>query len=202
MLSRYGAALLLAAAVLPLHAGPPEPGKTDDRASVEILRSLLTDLQTFNNQGRPTEDRRISFELPETVVNQYLAVSMALIPRPMLQSLHVKLLGQNRCVVEARVDFDALRKAEPLAIPKTERAVWKGTRSVKAEFRFTVIAGTLKFEAVPMPSDVTPNARALAEIIRVIAAGQPEKIDTRHRIPLPFGLRRVWMDAQSVGGET
>src|SRR5512142_3296122 len=93
---------LLASAVFLLHAGVPQPPPPPGKASVDVLRTVLSDLQDYDRQGRPSEDRRISFELPEALVNQYLEIALAVTPRPMVEGLHLTLLGDNLCAVEAR----------------------------------------------------------------------------------------------------
>jgi hypothetical protein len=182
----------------PLHAQPAAPANWP----VDVVRDVLQSLWAYDHAGRPAASRRVGFELPETVVNLYLAATLPGKPRPMIDEMRLTMLPGDRCVVDAKVDFDALQKAAPKLFSASERQQFKGLKSVRAEFHFSVSSGFLSFEATPLPSEVTPSQRLLPEVIRQIAASQPEKIDTQRRIPLPFGLRRLWTREGVLCGET
>jgi hypothetical protein len=167
----------------------------------DIVRNVLRSLWDYDRNAG-TLNREVGFELPESVVNLYLAAALSERPRPMIDGMRLTFLAENRCVVDARVDFTALRAAAPKLFPASKQQEFKGSKSVKAEFHFSVSSGYLTFEAKPLPSEVTPSQPVLSEVIRRIAASQPEKIDTQQKIPLPFRLRRLWTRAGVLCGAT
>jgi hypothetical protein len=189
-------AAITAAAVL---AGIPAVDAGEH--ALGIIPGLLTSLADYHNSGSPADNRQVSFELPESVLNLYLKSVMQ--PRPMIDEIQVRLAPRNRCTIEAKVDFDAVAKAEPALFSKAQPQAWKGWKLVRAELRFTVSSrGTLTFTVVPLPAgDILP-AGVLSEIVRVVARHQPEQIDTTKEIPLPFGLRQLWTVDKVLGGRT
>jgi len=48
----------------------------------------------------------------------------------------------------------------------------------------------------PLPQKIT------SDLMQALGLRQPESFDTAKPIPLPFGLKRVWIDRHSVCGET
>jgi hypothetical protein len=184
-----------------LEAGAPDSPASVPRTAVEIFQGILKDLQEYDHRGRPAAVRRIEFEFPEALVNQYLVASMVLRPRPMVERLQVTLVGQNHFIVDARINFDAVRKST-LEAGKAEMRRFSGVRSLRAGIRFRVDPDGLDFEAKSLPSEVLLPNHSLAELIRVVAANQPEKLNTRRKIPLPFGLRRAWTTDKVAGGAT
>jgi hypothetical protein len=101
----------------------------------------------------------------------------------MIDSLQVRLLSENRCVVDAIINFDDLQTREPALFSRSERKQFSGSKSVRAEFHFSLSSGYLTFEAKPLESQVTPPHSLLMKMIQLIAASQPERIDTTRKIP-------------------
>ena len=178
-----------------------QPSTRSLSTSVEIVRDLLRSLWAFDQEGRPSTSRQVGFQLPESVVNTYLAASLASNPRPMIDSLQVRLLSENRCVVDAIINFDDLQTREPALFSRSERKQFSGSKSVRAEFHFSLSSGYLTFEAKPLESQVTPPHSLLMKMIQLIAAGQPERIDTTRKIPVPFGLK-LWTTEGVLHGDT
>lgn len=169
---------------------------------VDTVRDLLRSLWSYVGQGKTDGSNRVGFQLPEKVINLYLASSLVSRPRPMIQGMQVHLLAGNRCIVDASIDFDALNQSESSLFSKSERKKFSGSKNVRAEIHFSLKNGFLQFEAKPIEAEVTPSQKQLEKMIRVIAADQPEKIDTGHKIPIPFGLRKFWTTDGMLYGET
>lgn len=167
----------------------------------EIVLQLLDSLWVYDEDGRPAS-RKLGFELPEGVVNTYLSVSLKLKPRPMISAMHVQLLPGNRCLVEAKVDLDQVRRYNSAIFSGPEEKIYRGTKSLRAEFHFAVDAGFLTFEAAPLPAEVHPSKDQLMAIVQQIALHQPEKIDSTHKIPVPFGMQKLWTEEQKLCGDT
>lgn len=114
-----------------------QPSARSESTTVEIVRDLLRWLWAFDREGRPSTSRQVGFQLPESVVNMYLAASLASNPRSMIASMQVRLLPQNRCVVDAIINFDDLQTREPALFSRSERKQFIGSKSVRAEFHFS-----------------------------------------------------------------
>lgn len=167
-----------------------------------VVEDLLRSLWVYDEDGRPSGSRNIGFQLPESLVNSYLEASLSAKPRPMIASMQVQLRSGNRCIVEAKINFDELRAKEPSLFSGAAKKEFRGLKLVRAELQFSVNSGFLSFQAKPLESQVTPSQDLLTSMIRRIAAQQPEKIDTTHKIPVPFGLRKLWTEDRKLCGET
>ena len=191
--SSVAIALCLVSLALPANAqSGPSP--------TEVVQDLFRSLRTFEEDGKPSS-QKVGFQLPEKVVNLYLAASQLTHPRPIIDQMQVHLLGGNRCIVDAKVDFDGLNGDAPDS-SKSALKEFHGVKSVRAEFHFSVQNNAIVFDAKPIKSELTPSQGQLTEIIRLVAASQPEKIDSTRPIPLPFGLRRLWTANGMLLGDT
>ena len=148
-------------------------------------------------QSGPTK-----FALTESEVNRHIDYSLKTMPRPGLDSMLVKFFDGNYISTYTTLDFDAVEKWKPGTIPRMLRPVLNGKRAIWVDIRFFVnnAHATFKiekayYEKIPIP------AFALEKAIQVIAARQPEKYDTSKPIPLPFGMAKVWTQAQLIAGE-
>jgi hypothetical protein len=120
----------------------------------------------------------------------------------MIESMQIRLLPENRCIVDAKINFDELRAKEASLFSGAGGKGFEGSKLVRAEFHFSVNSGILSFEAKPLHSQVTPSPDLLMAIIGRLAASQPEKLDITSKIHVPFGLRKLWTEDQKLCGET
>ena len=106
-------------------------------------------------------------------------------------------------IVEPRASQAGLfrDRNEPSLFSKSEWKPVSGSRSMRAEFRFSLEGSSLTFDAKPLESEVTPSRKQLMHIIRQIAAAQPESVDSSRAIPLPFGLKKLWTSTGMLHGE-
>jgi len=170
--------------------------------AAETVRDLLRSLWVYEEHGRPSTSAKIGFQLPENILNLYLAASLASRPRPMIDSMHVRLLPENRCIVDAKINLDTLHGRNAELFTRSERRRFTGSKLLQAEFHFSLRSGSLVFSAKPLKGEVTPSQSLLMKIIRVIALNQPEEIDATRKIPVPFGLRKLWTMEGVLCGET
>src|SRR5262249_35237369 len=63
---------------------------------VTRVQDTLAALERFNLAGRNRNLEQVYFELPESDINQYLAYSLNITPRPGIESASVKLRDRNR----------------------------------------------------------------------------------------------------------
>jgi hypothetical protein len=162
----------------------------------------LFDHLRASDAGKLPGARHLSFQLSEAEINDYLRFSLRQMPRPGLESVTVKLFSYNYVSIFAIVDFDAVERWKPGTIPLLMRPVLSGKKSIWTDFRFQVQGSRLMFrvEKAYFQKFRLP-AVLVQQVIRIMAARQPEKYDTSKPVPLPFGLRNVWTREHSVYGE-
>jgi len=162
-----------------------QPHPADVLSVVQTLQSL----RDYEQDGRP-ESQRITFELPEAIVNLYLTTSLSVTPRPALKSLKVEILPGNRMIAVGDIDWERLLEGDESMVPAKLREQLMEGGPFKAAFTFRVESGFVTFtvNAVPSGGIQIPDA-VLRGIVRRVAQSQPEKFDTTKPIPLPFGLR-------------
>ncbi len=158
------------------------------------MLALFQTLQETERRGAP-----ISVALTEGEINQYLEWSLKHTPRPGLDSAHVKIFPHNYISVFAVVDFDALERWKPGAIPALLKPVLNGRRSVWTDFRFRAEQRALTFSVEKAYyQKIRLPALLVEKLIQIGAARQPERYDTSKPIPLPYGLQRVWTERQKI----
>lgn len=166
-------------------------------AAVKML-ALFRDLQ----EAQRDPSHRVRFELSEAEITEYMRYSLAVTPRPGLESVLVKIFPNNYISTFSTIDFDAVERWKPGTIPALLRPVLSGKRTVWVDVRFNAHDGKTTFavekayfEKVPLP------AFAVNKVIQVLGARQPEKYDTSGPLPLPFGLKKAWTADKIVRGE-
>lgn len=174
---------------------PPTPAPAPATPAVIKVTELLERLRNEDQQ-------HLTFELTEAEINDYLSFTLANMRRPGLEHLAVKIFPHNYVSTLAMVDFDALERWSPSTVPVFLRSLLKGKKTIWVDYRFDVQDGKARFSVEKAFYDQTPLPAMLARrIIQVLAALQPEHIDTEQPIPLPFGIRRIQTGAQVIWGE-
>jgi hypothetical protein len=153
-------------------------------------------------EAQPASTRRhVSFALSDSEINDYMRYALRTIPRPGLDSVTVKLFPHNYVSTFSVVDFDAVQRWKPDAIPLLLRPVLHGKQSIWVDCRFAAANSTITFSVEKAYYDkLRLPAFFVEEMIHIIAARQPERYDTSHPLPLPFSLRQVWAESHIVKG--
>jgi hypothetical protein len=182
---------VLVAGVLPAADPPP--------VAVKFLK-LFDDLRQAG--AGAASYRRVSFQLSDGEINEYMRYALRTTPRPGLDSVTVKMFPNNYVSTFTVVDFDAVERWKPGTIPALLRPVLRGKQSIWIDCRFQAANSKVSFsvEKARYGSMWLP-AFFVQKLIQIVAARQPEKYDTSKPVPLPFGLRKVWTTAQMVMGE-
>lgn len=161
-------------------------------AAVERMHSLFERLRS---------NAPVSFRLGGPEINDYLQYSLQHTPRPGLQSCNIKIFPQNYISTFTVVDFDAVDRWSPGAIPALLRPVLRGRRSIWVDCRFGGANGKLSFsvqkayfERIRLPSVL------VEQVIAILARQQPERFDTSRPVPIPFGLVSLWTDGNELRG--
>jgi len=207
-LSLVGAVLILAARAADQPAPKPEPVTVPHLSGevtpwVQQVIDLLDSLTKYDQGGRDP-NHKMGFELPEKAVNEYLAYSLHKKPRPGLGAIAVTFLSQNEVSIAFEVDFDSLGQWTVSKIPDRLRPVLAGKPAMRMNVQFDASNGllstTFKGGVGPDGSPLPPGI-ALS-LLQALELRQPESVDASKPIPLPYGLKRVWINKRSICGET
>jgi hypothetical protein len=82
--------------------------------------------------------------------------------------------------------------------------MFTGKRLVKVNAHFESSNGNVSFalKDATGPNGKPFDAKIMNDLLRSLGTKQPEAYDTSKPLPLPFGLKRIWTDKQSILGET
>jgi hypothetical protein len=195
-----GRLLFVFLALPALPAGASDPSSLSPVVSKFLnLFQQLREAQEKQTHGQP---QRVSFQLRDTDINEYLRYTLHATPRPGIDSVTVKIFSQNYISTFTIVDFDAVEQWKPGTIPALLRPVLHGKQSIWVDYRFQTSHGTGTFsvEKAYYGSTRLP-AFFVNKMIAIVAARQPEKYDTSKPLPLPFGLRELSTAEHVVTGE-
>src|SRR5215472_13095165 len=104
-----GLILILGAVAIPAQAPssqPPAPASAQPAktpSSDWMVRDVLASLTRFDQDGRNPANK-VSFELPEKAVNDYLVYALHEHPRPRISAITVTLLPGNQVSLSVEVD--------------------------------------------------------------------------------------------------
>ena len=187
----------------PPPAPAPAPAASDVNPGIAMIQDLLASLGKFEQDGHPA-GRKVGFEIPESVLNEYLAYTLRTHPRPGIGSMTVALLPDNQVSSDMEIDFDAVQKWNPGIFPDILRGFLTGKRAIHADVTFEVKNGSCSFD---LKNAMGPDGKAIVNkvmyaVLQALGSRQPESYDTAKPIPLPFGLKKVWTGKQLICGET
>ena len=186
---------------------------------LSIMRSLILTLAfTFSSvhpaaAGGPVEkmldlfdrlhqaEARVESRFADGEVNEYLAYALKTTPRPGIKSIHVEFADGNYIATTVVADLDALERWKPGTIPGTLRWMSSGTKSLRVDLRFRQNPDRLVGLSVDKAyyQDTRIPALVAEEMMKIVAARQPEHYDTNHLL-LPMGLRRLWTTGHMISG--
>lgn len=191
------------AAPPPPPAAVTAPKPIDSAFGAMQVVDLLNSLAHYDQDGRQAA-QKIGFEVPERAVNDYLVYSLHNRPRPAISSATVALTPGNNVTVTVELDFDAIQQWVPELLPEALRPMFTGKRLVKVNAHFESSNGNVSFalKDVTGPNGKPFDAKLMNALMQSLGAKQPEAYDTSKPLPLPFGLKRIWTDKQSILGET
>jgi hypothetical protein len=145
--------------------------------------------------------RHVSFALSDGEINDYMRYALRTTPRPGLDSVTVKIFPHNYVSTFTVVDFDAVERWKPGAIPALLRPILRGQQSIWMDYRFAAANSKITFSVEKAYYDkIRLPAFFVERMIEIVAARQPEHYDTSKPLPLPFSLGQVWTENQIVKG--
>lgn len=164
--------------------------------------ALFQDLRDAEAQKATGKIHHVSFRISSSEIDDYMRWSLKATPRPGLESVTVKIFPHNYISTFTIVDFDAVEKWKPGTIPGILHPVLNGKKSIWVDYRFDDDNGKMTFSVEKAYyGGLRLPAFFVQEMIKIVAARQPEKYDTSKPLPLPFGLRKVWTDDRFMMGE-
>jgi len=203
-----GAVAILAARAADQPASKPEPVSVPHLSGevtpwVQQVIDLLDSLNKYDKAGRDP-NQKMGFELPEKAVNEYLAYSLHKKPRPGLGAIAVTFVSQNEVSIAFEVDFDSLGQWTVSNVPARLRPVLAGKPAMRMNVGFEAANGLLSttFKGGVGPDGSPIPATIALSLLQALELRQPESVDASKPIPLPYGLKRVWINKHSVCGET
>jgi hypothetical protein len=137
----------------------------------------------------------------EGEVNDYMVYALKTTPRPGVRSIHVEFADGNYISTTVMADLDALERWKPGTIPGALRWVLSGTKSLRVDVRFRQTTDKLVGIAVEKAyyQDLRIPALVVEEMMKILAARQPEHYDMNH-LMLPMGLKRMWTTGHTISG--
>jgi hypothetical protein len=193
--------ILLILAVLAPGLLPASGADSVPPAAAKFLQ-LFQDLREADAQKIPAARHHVSFQIYANEINEYMRYALRVNPRPGIDSMQVKIFAHNYVSTFTVIDFDAVERWKAGTIPALLRPILRGKKSVWIDYRFQAANSMVSFSVEKAYyNDIRLPAFLVQEMIRIIAARQPEKYDTSKPLPLPFGLRRVSTADQVVMGE-
>jgi len=145
----------------------------------------------------PHVERRFS----DGEVNEYMAYALRTAPRPGVKAIHVEFAEANYIATTVVADLDALERWKPGTIPGALKWVLSGTKSLRVDLRFRQAKDRLVSLSVEKAyyQDVRIPAFVVEEMMKILAARQPEHYDMNH-LTLPMGIRRMWTTGHTISG--
>jgi hypothetical protein len=163
---------------------------------------LFQDLRDAEGAKAAGKAQHVSFQITSTEINDYMRYALHATPRPGLDSLSVHIFAHNYISTVTVVDFDAVEKWKPGTIPWLLKPVLSGKKSIAVDYSFQADNSKLTFSVEKAYyQNVRLPAFFVQEMIKIVAARQPEKYDTSKPVALPFSLRKVWTTEHVVMGE-
>jgi hypothetical protein len=179
---------------------PPGGGFAEGAATTGVghVQAVLRSLQDPDRRGR-----RVTFEFTEAEINEYLAYSLRVKPRPGILKAAVRLDPGDSFSVRTVLDLAGTLKGHSWILPEALKAVANTEPVLEMDVAFAAHDGyaTFKLKALRGLGEALP-ADAAAWIVQAIGVHQPESYDTLRPIPLPFGIRRIWTGQGTVSGDT
>jgi hypothetical protein len=164
---------------------------------------MLGFFESLRNAGREQEAHRavphVEARFADGEVNEYLAYALKTAPRPGVKSIHVECADGNYIATTVVADLDALERWKPGTIPPALRWALSGTKTLRVDVRFRQSTDRLVGLTVEKAyyQDLRVPALVVQEMMRTLAARQPEHYDTNN-LTLPMGLRRMWTTGRTI----
>ena len=167
------------------------------------VERMLGFFESLRAAGREREAHRavphVEARFADGEVNEYLALALTTVPRPGVRSIHIECADGNYIATTVVADLDALERWKPGTIPFALRWALSGIKTLRVDLRFRQSTDSLVALSVEKAyyQDLRLPAWLVQEMMKILAARQPEHYDTNH-LMLPMGLRRMWTTGHTI----
>jgi hypothetical protein len=168
--------------------------------TVERMLGFFNSLRKAGaEQAAHREVPHVEARFADGEVNEYLAYALETSPRPGVKSIHIECANGNYIATTMVVDLDALERWKPGTIPFVLRWALSGIKTLRVDLRFRQTTDSVVGLSVEKAyyQDLRIPAWLVQEMMRILAARQPEHYDTNHLV-LPMGLRRMWTTGHTI----
>jgi hypothetical protein len=192
---KYGS-IILGALLLLYPLGRSAAG---DDVGVGVVKDLLAQLWDYQN-GKAGGQKHVGFDLPETLVNQYIAYLIDSQTRRGVKQATIKVASKNQVSVACRLDLRQIKAWDPSVIGEGSPLVGKDELAVNATVSVDITNGMAKI-SILSASDASGavDKAVIQQLFQVVASNQPEHFDLNKPIKLPFNLSVAMVDGVFYG---
>jgi len=179
---------------------PPGKAAAGDDFGVRLVKDIFD--QLWDYQNKPAEGKKnVGFDIPEMVVNQYIAYLIDSKTRVGVKAATIKITGKNQVIVDCKLDLAQIRKWNPAAIKSDDPLAGKDALPVTATASVDITNGMAKISILSAISMNGVSLDTIKALFRTVAMNQPEHFDIDKPIKLPFDLSVAMADGV-VSGKT
>jgi hypothetical protein len=195
------AILIICLAALGAKADPVGIAEPKPAAAVKFL-ALFDQLRAAEEANTRGQHQPVKFEFSDAEIDEYMRYSLKASPRPGVESVTVKVFPENYISTYTVIDFDAVERWKPGTVPAILRPVLNGKKSIWVDYRIQAHDSKIGFSVEKAYyQNVHIPAFLVNEVIKIVAARQPEKYDTSAPMPIPFGLKTMWTTEHVMHGQ-
>jgi hypothetical protein len=192
-LLQCGSSLFLALLLL----CPPGKAAAGEDIGVSVIKDLFA--QLWDYQSGKTEGRKhVDFDIPETLVNQYIAYLINSQTRLGVQQATIKIIAKNKVDIACSLDLKQIKAWDPKVIGPGSSLDGKDNLQVHATASVDITDGLARV-AILSASGAPANSSKIQDLFRVVASNQPEHFDLNKPIKLPFALSVAMVDGVFYG---
>ena len=193
---KYGS-IILGALLLLYPLGRAAAG---DDVGVGVVKDLLTQLWDYQN-GKTGAQKHVGFDIPETLVNQYIAYLIDSQTRLGVKQATIKVASKNQVNVACGLDLRQIKAWDPSVIGEGSPLVGKDELPVNATVSVDIANGMAKISILSASdaSGGTVGQAVIQQLFQVVASNQPEHFDLNKPIKLPFNLSVAMVDGVFYG---
>jgi hypothetical protein len=177
---------------------PPGKAAASD-VGVRIVKDLLDQLWDYQS-GQTEGKKHVGFDVPEILVNQYIAYLIDSKTRLGMKAATIKITGKNKVDIDCDIDLNQIRRWSPTVIKLDPLLADKDDLKVLVTATADITNGIATVSLLSA-RDTTGSISldTIKALFRVVARKQPENFDIDNPIKLPFDLSVAMVDGVFYG---
>jgi len=166
---------------------------------VRVVKDLLDQLWDYQS-GQKEGKKHVGFDVPEMLVNQYIAYLIDSKTRLGVKAATLKITGKDMVTVSCRLDLVQIGKWDAAAIKSDPLLAGKDDLNVTADAKVDITNGKAAISLLSA-HDATGGIglHTIKALFQVVAKNQPEHFNIDHPIKLPFDLSVAMVDGVFYG---